>query len=104
MLSVQHYYPQPRLFYELCDELGFYVYHEANIESHGMGYNLREGGTLANNRDFYALHQDRIINMYERCKNYACVTILSSAMKPATDTICIRPTNGLRSAKKPTPE
>jgi len=71
------HYPQPRLFYELCDELGFYVYHEANIESHGMGYNLREGGTLANNRDFYALHQDRIINMYERCKNYACVTILS---------------------------
>lgn len=71
------HYPQPRLFYELCDELGFYVYHEANIESHGMGYNLREGGTLGNNRDFYALHRDRIINMYERCKNYACVTILS---------------------------
>ena len=71
------HYPQPRMFYELCDELGFYVYHEANIESHGMGYNLREGGTLGNNRDFYATHLDRIVNMYERCKNYACVTILS---------------------------
>ena len=71
------HYPQPRMFYELCDELGFYVYHEANIESHGMGYNLHEGGTLGNNRDFYALHMDRILNMYERCKNYACVTILS---------------------------
>lgn len=32
------HYPQSRLFYDLCDELGFYVIDEANIESHGMGY------------------------------------------------------------------
>ena len=32
------HYPQSRKFYELCDELGFYVYDEANIESHGMYY------------------------------------------------------------------
>lgn len=71
------HYPQPRYFYELCDEIGMYVYCEANIESHGMGYNLRAGGTLANNRNFYATHMDRIINMYERCKNFPSVTILS---------------------------
>ena len=35
------HYPQPRFFYELCDSLGFYVYSEANIESHGMGYGER---------------------------------------------------------------
>lgn len=71
------HYPQPRYFYELCDEIGMYVYCEANVESHGMGYNLREGGTLGNNRMFYGIHMDRIINMYERCKNFPCVTILS---------------------------
>lgn len=71
------HYPQSRRFYELCDEMGMYVCCEANIESHGMGYNLRSGGTLANNRLFYRSHIDRIINMYERCKNFPCVTTLS---------------------------
>lgn len=43
------HYPQDRRFYELCDEYGIYVYDEANIESHGMYYDLRKGGTLGNN-------------------------------------------------------
>ena len=34
------HYPQQERFYELCDEYGMYVIDEANIESHGMGYNL----------------------------------------------------------------
>lgn len=43
------HYPQDRRFYELCDEYGLYVYDEANIESHGMYYDLKKGGTLGNN-------------------------------------------------------
>ena len=43
------HYPQDRKFYELCDEYGLYVYDEANIESHGMYYSLKKGGTLGNN-------------------------------------------------------
>ena len=69
------HYPQPREFYELCDSLGFYVYDEANIESHGMGYKLDR--TLGNNADWYDKHIDRILNMYHRTANYPCVTILS---------------------------
>ena len=69
------HYPQPREFYELCDRLGFYVYDEANIESHGMGYRLDR--TLGNNPDWLLKHKDRIKNMYYRTKNYPCVTILS---------------------------
>ena len=69
------HYPQPREFYELCDSLGFYVYDEANIESHGMGYKLDR--TLGNNADWQAKHIDRILNMYHRTANYPCVTILS---------------------------
>lgn len=69
------HYPQPRLFYELCDKYGFYVYDEANIESHGMGYNLTR--TLGNSPDWLPQHRDRILNMYYRTRNYPCVTILS---------------------------
>ncbi|MBO5876780.1 MAG: DUF4981 domain-containing protein [Bacteroidales bacterium] len=69
------HYPQPKMFYELCDSLGFYVYSEANIESHGMYYNLTR--TLGNRPDWYDNHIYRILNMYYRTRNYACVTILS---------------------------
>ena len=71
------HYPQDRRFYELCDEYGLYVYDEANIESHGMYYNLKRGGTLGNNPEWLKPHMDRTINMYERNKNYPCVAIWS---------------------------
>ncbi|MDR2036432.1 MAG: DUF4981 domain-containing protein [Bacteroidales bacterium] len=71
------HYPQGRRFYELCDEYGLYVYDEANIESHGMYYNLRKGGTLGNNPDWLKAHMDRTINMYERSKNFPSVAIWS---------------------------
>ena len=71
------HYPQDRRFYELCDEYGLYVYDEANIESHGMYYNLRKGGTLGNNPEWLKPHLYRTANMYERNKNYPCVTIWS---------------------------
>ena len=69
------HYPQPREFYELCDSLGFYVYDEANVESHGMGYAPER--TLGNKSEWYPKHIDRILNMYHRTANYPCVTILS---------------------------
>ena len=71
------HYPQDRRFYELCDEYGLYVYDEANIESHGMRYDLRRGGTLGNNPEWLKPHLERTQNMYERNKNYPCVTIWS---------------------------
>lgn len=71
------HYPQDRRFYELCDEYGIYVYDEANIESHGMSYNLSKGGTLGNNPEWIKPHMYRTENMYERNKNYPCVTFWS---------------------------
>ncbi len=86
------HYPQQRRFYELCDEYGFYVYDEANIESHGMYYeryidDMRKGsaghldgnkkGTLGNNPDWLTAHIDRVRNLFERNKNYPSVTIWS---------------------------
>ncbi|MCL1974409.1 MAG: DUF4981 domain-containing protein [Bacteroidetes bacterium] len=71
------HYPQQELFYDLCDEYGIYVIDEANIESHGMGYDLRKGGTLGNNLLFEPAHLDRMRNMVERDKNHPSVIIWS---------------------------
>ncbi len=40
------HYPDDALWYDLCDKYGIYVVAEANIESHGMGYDKE---TLAKN-------------------------------------------------------
>lgn len=71
------HYPQQRRFYELCDEYGLYVYDEANIESHGMGYKLDKGKTLGNNPDWLPAHMERTQNMYLRNKNHPSVTFWS---------------------------
>lgn len=71
------HYPQARQFYELCDEYGLYVYDEANVESHGMYYSLDKGKSLGNNPAWLNVHMDRTVNMFERNKNHASVTIWS---------------------------
>ena len=71
------HYPQARRFYELCDEYGIYVYDEANIESHGMGYNLSKGATLGNNPEWLTAHMQRTRNLFGRNKNHPCVNFWS---------------------------
>ena len=71
------HYPQDKRFYELCDIYGLYIYDEANVESHGMGYSLSKGGTLGNNPAWEEMHLDRTRNMFERDKNYPCIVIWS---------------------------
>jgi len=69
------HYPNDPRWYELCDEYGLYVIDEANIESHGMGYDLDK--TLGNNPMFKKSHLDRTIRMVERDKNHPSVIIWS---------------------------
>jgi len=69
------HYPNDPYFYELCDEYGLYVCDEANIESHGMYYDLKQ--TLGNNSDFLKAHLDRVMRMYDRDKNYPSVCFWS---------------------------
>jgi beta-galactosidase len=64
------HYPQPEGFYELCDELGFYVVDEANIESHGIGYGL---ASLAKRPKWKQAHWERLWRMVERDKNHASI-------------------------------
>lgn len=71
------HYPQPDFFYELADKYGFYLVDEANIESHGMGYDRAKGKSLANNLDWTEAHLFRTRNMFERDKNHPSVVIWS---------------------------
>lgn len=69
------HYPNDPYWYELCDKYGIYLIDEANIESHGMGYDPDR--TLGNNPEWKEAHLDRIISMVERDKNHPSVIIWS---------------------------
>lgn len=68
------HYPNDPIWYELCDEYGIYVLDEANVESHGMGY---EEATLAKVPLFEKAHLERNIRMVQRDKNHPSVIIWS---------------------------
>jgi beta-galactosidase len=69
------HYPNDPDWYDLADEYGLYVIDEANIESHGMGYD--SAVTLGNNPVWRASHLDRTTRMVERDKNHPSVIIWS---------------------------
>lgn len=71
------HYPQPSFLYDLADKYGFYIVDEANIESHGMGYDRAKGKSLANNLDWTEAHMFRTRNMFARDKNHPSVVIWS---------------------------
>lgn len=72
-IRTAHYPNDPR-FYELCDEYGIYLVAEANIESHGMGY---EKETLAKDPAWQAAHLDRVRNMVGAFKNTPSIILWS---------------------------
>lgn len=72
-VRTSHYPNDPR-WYELCDRHGLYLVDEANIESHGMGYDEK---SLAKDPEFLEAHLDRTIRMVERDKNHPSVIIWS---------------------------
>ena len=69
------HYPNDPRWYELCDRYGLYLIDEADIESHGMGYEPEK--TLAAKPEWLAAHMDRTVRMVERDKNHPSVIIWS---------------------------
>ena len=69
------HYPNDPRWYELCDRYGLYLIDEADIESHGMGYESEK--TLAAKPEWLAAHMDRTVRMVERDKNHPSVIIWS---------------------------
>ncbi|MGJ8644137.1 MAG: glycoside hydrolase family 2 TIM barrel-domain containing protein [Luteolibacter sp.] len=74
-VRTSHYPNDPR-FLELCDELGFYVVQEANIETHGMGWGA-DNNSLAKDESWGAAHMDRMVNCLEAAKNHPSIIMWS---------------------------
>ena len=72
-IRTSHYPNDPR-WYDLCDEYGIYVVAEANVESHGMGFNE---ATLAKNPLYNKTHIERNQNNVKVLKNHPCIIIWS---------------------------
>ena len=68
------HYPDDPLWYELCDIYGIYVISEANVESHGMGY---EEKTLAKEPSYLKAHLERNERMVRAFKNHPSILIWS---------------------------
>lgn len=68
------HYPNTPEWYDLCDEYGLYVVDEANVESHGMGYDEK---TLARVDSYAKAHLERNQRMVLRDKNHPSVIIWS---------------------------
>jgi len=67
------HYPDDEFFYELCDELGFYVMDEADLESHGV----RRKNCPGNHPQWREAVCDRARRMVLRDRSHACVCIWS---------------------------
>ncbi len=75
-IRTSHYPNEPR-FYELCDELGFYIMCEADMETHGTHYITGNRATIGNMGLFDDAIHDRMVRMYGRLKNYSSIVIWS---------------------------
>ncbi len=69
------HYPQPTLWYKLCDQYGIYLVDEANLESHGIRH--LGAGMISNLPEWRQAHIDRIVSVVERDKNHPSVIMWS---------------------------
>ncbi|MBQ2734578.1 MAG: DUF4981 domain-containing protein, partial [Clostridia bacterium] len=74
-IRTAHYPNDPR-FYQLCDELGFYVLSEADMESHGCFY-VGDWNYIANDARYTDAILDRIDRMYATLRHFTCIVIWS---------------------------
>ncbi len=74
-IRTSHYPNDPR-FLEYCDEMGFYVISEADLECHGLVL-VGETNMLAEEPGYQKAFLDRMHRMVERDKNHACIVMWS---------------------------
>ncbi len=74
-IRTSHYPNDPR-FYEMCDEMGFYVIDEADMESHGALY-IGDVDYISKDPRFKEAIIDREVRMFQRDKNFTCICMWS---------------------------
>ncbi len=70
------HYPNHPTFYALCDEYGFYVIDEADLETHGLDL-IQARNSLNNDPDWAPAFVNRMQRMVERDKNRPCIMFWS---------------------------
>ena len=70
------HYPDDPKFYDLCDEYGFYVIDEADLETHGFEF-VNKRNYLNNLDEWKAAFKDRAERMVEREKNHPSISMWS---------------------------
>ena len=74
-IRTSHYPNDPR-FTALCDEYGFYVVDETDIETHGMAC-VGNWDQLTDSEEWTEAYVDRVARLFERDKNHPCVLMWS---------------------------
>ena len=80
-IRTSHYPNDPR-FPAMCDRLGFLLIDEADLETHGMGYNYGDWywdywSHICDTPLWKAQCVDRVSRLFERDKNHPCVVMWS---------------------------
>lgn len=94
------HYPNAEFFYDLCDELGFYVIDEANIEAHQLDSAAAERHP-SNLPSWKGAIVSRIMNMVERDKNHPSIIFWSLGNETTDGTAFANAAEKIR-AKDPT--
>lgn len=72
------HYPNHPYFLEMCDEYGFYVIDETDLETHGTRTDCNmHPEMLSSNSDWSDAFLDRVKRMVERDKNHTCIIMWS---------------------------
>lgn len=70
------HYPEDPIVYELCDQYGFYMIDEADVECHGV-YATGDVNRISSDPEWSQSYIERMESMIERDKNFAAVIIWS---------------------------
>ncbi len=74
-VRTSHYPNDPR-FYTLCDQLGFYVINETDLETHGA-HSVKYWNLFSDSEEWTESYLDRCERMFERDKNHPCIIMWS---------------------------
>lgn len=74
-VRTSHYPNDPR-FLSMCDEIGFYLIDEADLETHGTS-RAGDHSLISKDPEFEEAYVDRMQRMVERDKNHPCIVIWS---------------------------
>lgn len=80
------HYPNDSRFLQLCNEYGFYVIDEADLECHGFFHAVGDFNVLTRMADWEHVFVERAERMVERDKNHPSVVIWSMGNESGYDT------------------